>query len=44
VPSTLAEDSQLDAHQRVRTGVRYAIEPRLLPDVLGMYVYLSVIQ
>lgn len=35
----------LDAHQRVRiagrrTGVRYAIEPQLPPDVLGIYVFL----
>jgi len=38
----------LDAHQRVRRasrrrGVRYAIEPQLPPDVLGLYVYLPVI-
>lgn len=37
----------LDAHQRVRTaarrtGVRYSIEPQLPPDVLGLYVYLPV--
>jgi len=35
----------LAAHQRVRTaarmrGVRYAVEPKLPPDVLGIYVYL----
>lgn len=39
----------LDAHQRVRaaarrTGVRYAIEPQLPPDVLGMYVYLPALE
>ena len=39
----------LDAHQRVRRaarrkGVQYAIEPQLPPDVMGLYVYLPVIQ
>ena len=39
----------LDAHQRVRTasrlrGVRYSIEPQLPPDVLGLYIYMPVIQ
>ena len=35
----------LEAHRRVRTaleekGVRYSVEPKLPPDVLGVYVYL----
>lgn len=35
----------LEAHRRVRTaleqkGVRYAVEPKLPPDILGVYVYL----
>ncbi|MAG93374.1 MAG: ATP-dependent helicase [Planctomycetaceae bacterium] len=39
----------LDAHQRVRTaarrtGVKYSIEPQLPPDVLGLYVYLPVME
>lgn len=39
----------LHAHQRVRTaarrtGVRYAIEPQLPPDVMGLYVFLPVLQ
>ena len=39
----------LDAHQRVRKamqirGVSYQIEPKLPPDVLGIYVYLPVNQ
>ncbi|MCC6776423.1 MAG: DEAD/DEAH box helicase [Hyphomicrobiales bacterium] len=38
-------DELLDAHRRVREaarirGVRYSIEPKLPPDVLGIYVYL----
>jgi len=38
----------LHAHQRVRTaarrtGVKYAIEPQLPPDILGLYVYLPVL-
>ena len=37
----------LDAHRRVRAaagvrGVRYRVEPKLPPDVLGIYVYLPV--
>ncbi len=37
----------LDAHNRVRAGaqikgVRYSVEPKLPPDVLGIYVYLPV--
>ena len=39
----------LEAHTRVRTatrmqGVRHRVEPQLPPDVLGVYVYLPVIQ
>ncbi len=39
----------LDQHKRVRDaarmrGVRYAVEPQLPPDVLGIYVYLPVSQ
>lgn len=39
----------LDQHRRVRTasrmrGVRYAVEPQLPPDVLGIYVYLPAIR
>ncbi len=35
----------LEAHRRVRTaleekGVRYSVEPKLPPDILGVYVYL----
>ena len=38
-------DALLDAHRRVRraariTGVRHTVEPKLPPDVLGIYVYL----
>ncbi len=38
----------LDAHRRVRaaarmTGVRYAVQPQLPPDVLGVYVLLPVV-
>ena len=37
----------LDAHRRVRaaarmTGVRYAVQPQLPPDVLGIYVLLPI--
>jgi hypothetical protein len=39
----------LDAHTRVRQasrrkGVKHAIEPQLPPDVLGVYVYLPVVE
>jgi hypothetical protein len=39
----------LDAHRRVRaaarmTGVRYAVQPQLPPDVLGIYVLLPVVK
>lgn len=38
----------LDAHRRVRDAAahkgRYAIEPQLPPDVLGLYVYLPVVK
>ncbi|MBZ0310636.1 MAG: SWF/SNF helicase family protein, partial [Anaerolineae bacterium] len=39
----------LDAHRRVRAasrqrGVRYAVEPQLPPDVLGVYVFLPVMR
>lgn len=35
----------LEAHRRVRTaleqkGVRYSVEPKLPPDILGVYIYL----
>lgn len=37
----------LDAHRRVRIsakdkGVRYRIEPRLPPDIMGIYIYLPI--
>jgi superfamily II DNA or RNA helicase len=48
---TLAQDradALLDAHRRVRDAAkargRYAVEPKLPVDVLGIYVYLPVIQ
>ena len=39
----------LKAHQRVRqavrkTRVKYDIQPQLPPDVLGLYVYLPVLE
>jgi hypothetical protein len=39
----------LEAHTRVRTaarmqGVRHRVEPQLPPDILGVYIYLPVIQ
>lgn len=40
-------EALLEAHRRVRTqsgrkGLTYRVEPKLPPDVLGMYVYLPV--
>jgi superfamily II DNA or RNA helicase len=39
----------LEAHRRVRTasrlrGVKYRVEPHLPPDILGIYVYLPMMQ
>lgn len=41
-------DELLEQHKRVRVaarlrGVRYAVEPQLPPDVLGIYVYLPAV-
>ena len=45
--ATQHSNALLAAHQRVRSaagakGLRYAVEPLLPPDVLGIYVYLPV--
>lgn len=42
-------DELLEQHRRVRSasrmrGVRYAVEPQLPPDVLGIYVYLPAVR